>query len=759
MTMAIGEWVDALLFFVSQWLGVTLPRIAAALLGLLIVVLVIMGLWERRIRAMSGILLGIAGLSLLAIAIDTRILHAAVASSFLSRIRFGLALLSLVVLGVTFESIRVARLRERYALLWLVTAVTVLLVAVFPQTIDFITVLLGVQYVTAIVGVVFTFLLLVVFHFSVALSSLEEDRARIAQRCALVERRVEELEHHLNLRRPVPAEMPMARLIAPASPGSSNRQGRRFNGAIAASVVVIVVSFLAVLLVGLKTREPLIGDEVTHFFMLTRQAEVWPTPAFQAWIPNGWSDEPEVRNYPHPNGWHYIGGWLYRMMPSYGFVVIQFYQALFWLQLLVVMLFWSRARSGGESRASLLLIAVLASIPMNLLFSVAFYQDVPMAAQAVTAFYLLDRRRYLSATLFLLLALWIKVTGVIFAVPFVMVCVYHAVDGVRKNGFRRFPWARLVVLMALIGTGLWTQGWMLKTYANAPYYPVQQIERSLKQLRAARPDPARDIVPPERLTPAEHPERPSKLTVREAEIIANHPGDLRLPINFILYGGVLLWLVCSAGAVGLLRPRSHRIPVAASRRRAWPLFVGFFYLAVAYMQLRTAPDARFFLPALPFVLLPLCEWAMRLPKSKWILIVAVVIAFLQGTYTLNKTAKLRRVDDALIEAIRFLEKHPPTPLRIFMYPEGNYRLFPAPSEWYLGYRLREFWWGDNDYRIELLRRRRVGAVVVKKHLIQPVDAAITNLGIYPPEFVRDLKSDPRFEKWFENEAVYIFGVR
>jgi hypothetical protein len=93
-----------------------------------------------------------------------------------------------------------------------------------------------------------------------------------------------------------------------------------------------------------------------------------------------------------------------------------------------------------------------------------------------------------------------------------------------------------------------------------------------------------------------------------------------------------------------------------------------------------------------------------------------------------------------------------------MYPEGNYRFFPLQHEWYLGYRLREFWRGSNDSRLEILKKYKVGAVVVKKHLIAPVDAAITNLGVYPPEFVNDLRSDARFAKVFENKELLIFLV-
>ena len=93
-----------------------------------------------------------------------------------------------------------------------------------------------------------------------------------------------------------------------------------------------------------------------------------------------------------------------------------------------------------------------------------------------------------------------------------------------------------------------------------------------------------------------------------------------------------------------------------------------------------------------------------------------------------------------------------------MYPEGNYRLFPVPHEWYMNYHLREFWQADNDLRIAILRSFDVGAVVVKKYLIAPVDQEITNLGVYPDYFVRDIQQDDRFRTVFENKVVHIFKI-
>ena len=77
-----------------------------------------------------------------------------------------------------------------------------------------------------------------------------------------------------------------------------------------------------------------------------------------------------------------------------------------------------------------------------------------------------------------------------------------------------------------------------------------------------------------------------------------------------------------------------------------------------------------------------------------------------------------------------------------MYPEGNYHL-------------REFWRADNNRRLAMLRHFQIGAIVIKKALIAPVDAHITNLGVYPDYFVKQIRKDKRFRAVFENSGVLI----
>ena len=83
-------------------------------------------------------------------------------------------------MAVTFEAVRRSRLKERYALLWMFTGALILICAFFPVILDFLTALLGLQYVTAVGVVMFIFFLLLLFHVSLALSNIQEDETATA---------------------------------------------------------------------------------------------------------------------------------------------------------------------------------------------------------------------------------------------------------------------------------------------------------------------------------------------------------------------------------------------------------------------------------------------------------------------------------------------------------------------------------------------------------------------------------------------------
>lgn len=171
-----------------------LPRILAVAAGGLLLGSAAGGVMRRRMSLPIAGVMVLAGVALALTGAVPAVWHLLGRISAMGRVRWFMGLVSGLVLLVAIESIRRSHLRERYALLWVGTALLVLAGALFPELLMRASTALGMQYVSLVVAVVFTFLLLVAFHFSIALSEQEEDKARLAQRCALLEARIERLE-------------------------------------------------------------------------------------------------------------------------------------------------------------------------------------------------------------------------------------------------------------------------------------------------------------------------------------------------------------------------------------------------------------------------------------------------------------------------------------------------------------------------------------------------------------------------------------
>jgi len=107
----------------------------------------------------------------------------------LIKIQIIVGMLSIVLLLSTFELIRKKRLREEYAILWLFTGIAVLVLSLWPGFFlsQFFVRITGIFYLSAVVLIAFSFLLLIVLHFSVVISKLTNQNKELAQRHALLE--------------------------------------------------------------------------------------------------------------------------------------------------------------------------------------------------------------------------------------------------------------------------------------------------------------------------------------------------------------------------------------------------------------------------------------------------------------------------------------------------------------------------------------------------------------------------------------------
>ena len=115
------------------------------------------------------------------------------------RVSIAAAIASLLLLLVVFELIRSRRLRERYALLWLLTGVVLLVLSVWRGGLNTIAGWFGISgYPPAILFAVgILFILLVLLHYSTVISRLSDQSTILAQRLALLEERLrEERDQH-----------------------------------------------------------------------------------------------------------------------------------------------------------------------------------------------------------------------------------------------------------------------------------------------------------------------------------------------------------------------------------------------------------------------------------------------------------------------------------------------------------------------------------------------------------------------------------
>lgn len=181
--------------YLTGWHDAIAPRIMIGLLGILILGLLIRTVVSGKISLVPTVLWLLAGGLLILFALfPQELIRTVISTEYVVRMRVMMGFVSVLVLLITLESTRRARLQERYALLWVATALVILICVFFPNVVNLLRLLMGMNYTAAVMSVAFTFLTLVLFHFSISMSISQGKQSRIAQRLALLEARVRELE-------------------------------------------------------------------------------------------------------------------------------------------------------------------------------------------------------------------------------------------------------------------------------------------------------------------------------------------------------------------------------------------------------------------------------------------------------------------------------------------------------------------------------------------------------------------------------------
>jgi hypothetical protein len=99
------------------------------------------------------------------------------------------------LLVIVFELVRRKRLSERYAILWLLAALTLFVLAVWKGLLTSLSQDVGISYPpSALFAVAIGLIAVILLHFSLAVSRLSDQNKILAQRLGLLQQRVEDGE-------------------------------------------------------------------------------------------------------------------------------------------------------------------------------------------------------------------------------------------------------------------------------------------------------------------------------------------------------------------------------------------------------------------------------------------------------------------------------------------------------------------------------------------------------------------------------------
>ena len=105
-------------------------------------------------------------------------------------------IVGLLLFALIFEMLRRRALREKYAVVWLLTGIVIVIGGLFPELINSISTRLGFNVTSNFVLVVAGLtLLVVVMHMSLEIGTLEDKVQTLAEETALIRQELSEREH------------------------------------------------------------------------------------------------------------------------------------------------------------------------------------------------------------------------------------------------------------------------------------------------------------------------------------------------------------------------------------------------------------------------------------------------------------------------------------------------------------------------------------------------------------------------------------
>jgi len=111
-----------------------------------------------------------------------------------THLRVIIGILCFALVGIIIELIRQNRLKEHYAIIWLLTALSIFVFGIWPDSLNLISRFVRLHHLTTLFMVAFLFLLAIVLHFTLAISQLFDRNKRLTQEVAWLRFELEQVK-------------------------------------------------------------------------------------------------------------------------------------------------------------------------------------------------------------------------------------------------------------------------------------------------------------------------------------------------------------------------------------------------------------------------------------------------------------------------------------------------------------------------------------------------------------------------------------
>jgi hypothetical protein len=483
-----------------------------------------------------------------------------------------------------------------------------------------------------------------------------------------------------------------------------------------------------------STPAPMIGDETAHYYQLIKQSKELPKVNFAWSVKTAYGKERISSGSGNSMGWEYIGSMAYKPFPY--FITVQVYQFLYFFVLILFSYLTVRFLF-NSFKASVNVVLLISTLPICLIFGIAFYQDVPVTALLVVTFYFLFRRFYLPAALMLCLSFFIKETAVLMLPAYFLLIIYQEY----KCKIKCFVY--IIFSLILIGICIIAYDVIVYNYFEGRHsFVIAAILRNSNLLYNCFFASVTKIG-----------NGTSDNLVQGAY---GYPGDLRVPINWIIYLGGGFWFASFMSMIGFIRKFK-------SEHKNYSVIcfgIAVIYFALAYIFGFNNPDIRYFLPGIPFLLYSVSFWMVSCRFYKYFFIVLFSLILLQTCIVFSKIYSLRTLGPDFTEVVKVLNNEKPyydnKKYKIFMYAD-KWRFLPYEPDWN-DYK-KVFSFGKKNKTIyNFLKQNKYAFIVIDKSKMASIGSSKYDISIYPDNFVISLRESKYFKSICNNKSYIVYKL-